>query len=122
MLKERVRAHCEAGESCSRIILLSVAEEYGISLSQDILSVCGGIQGGFGIGGMCSGLVAAVMALALLYDGEEVKQKRLLFLIRAQERFGYMDCCRLSALGEDCTAILVEIAEILQEIIENEDV
>ena len=122
MLKERVRAHCEAGESCSRIILLSVAEEYGISLSQDILSVCGGIQGGFGIGGMCSGLVAAVMALGLLYDEEEIKEKRILFLLKVQERFGYMDCCRLSVLGEDCTPLLMEIAEILQEIIENKDV
>ena len=118
MLKERVRAYCAAGENCSRIILQAVAEEYGISLSQDILAACGGIQGGFGLGGMCSGLVAAVMALGLLFDEEEIKWKRILLLIRMQERFGSLDCLRLSALEEDCSHVLEEIAEILQMVIE----
>ena len=36
MLKEKVRAHCGAGENCSRVILRAAAEEYGISLSEDI--------------------------------------------------------------------------------------
>ena len=118
MLKERIQAHCEAGENCSRIILQAAAEEYGFSLSEDILAACGGINGGFGINGMCSGLVAAVMVLGLLFDEEEVKIKRLLFLMKAQEIFGGLDCCRLSALGEDCSGLLEEIAEILQEVIE----
>lgn len=118
MLKERVRARCDAGENCSRIILQAAAEEYGISLSEDILAACGGINGGFGIGGMCSGLVAAVMVLGLLFDEEEIKIKRILFLIKVQERFGYLDCCRLSALEGDCSGVLEDIAEILQEVIE----
>ena len=119
MLKERIQAHCADGENCSRIILHAAAEEYGISLSEDILAACRGIQGGFGIHGMCSGLVAAVMVLGLLFDEEEIKWKRLLFLLKAQERFGGLDCCRLSALGrEDCSELLEKIAEILQEVIE----
>lgn len=118
MLKARIAAHCAAGENCSRIILLAAAEEYGFSLSEDILAACGGINGGFGINGMCSGLVAAVMVLGLLFDEEEIKQKRILFLIKAQVRFGGLDCCRLSALGDGCGTVLEEIAEILQEVIE----
>ena len=117
MLREKVRAYCDAGENCSRIILQAAAEEYGLSLSEDILSACSGISGGFGVGGMCSGLVAAVMALGLLFPEEEVKLRRILFLIQVQERFGYLDCCRLSALGEDCSNVLVEIAEILQGVV-----
>ncbi|WP_458408305.1 C-GCAxxG-C-C family (seleno)protein [Anaerotignum sp.] len=120
MLKEKVRAHCEAGENCSRIILQAVAEEYEISLSEDILMVCSGINGGFGIGGMCSGVVAAVMALGLLFEEEEMKGKRIQFLVRAQEKFGGLDCGRLSALGTDCTGVLIDIAEILQEVIEKD--
>ncbi len=118
MLKGRVRAYCEAGENCSRVILRAAAEEYGIFLSEDILAACSGIQGGFGINGMCSGLVAAVMALGLLFEDEEVKLRRILFLMKAQERFGGLDCCRLSVYGEDCCILLEEIAEILQEVIE----
>lgn len=118
MLKERVRACFEKGENCSRIILQAAAEEYGIDLSEDILGACGGLQGGFGIGGMCSALVAAVMVLGLLFEEEEVKGKRILFLICIQEHFGCMDCGRLSAEEEDCSNILLEIADILQDVIE----
>lgn len=118
MLKARIQVHCDAGENCSRIILQAAAEEFGLSLSEDILAACGGISGGFGINGMCSGLVAAVMVLGLLCDEEQLKMKRILFLLKAQERLGGLDCCRLSALGTDCSGLLEEIADILQEVIE----
>lgn len=118
MLKGRVKKYCQAGENCSRVILRSVAEEYDISLSEDILAACSGIQGGFGINGMCSGVVAAVMALGLLFSEEEVKLRRILFLLKVQERFAGLDCCTLSAYGEDCSILLEEIAALLQEVIE----
>lgn len=118
MLKERVRTYGTTEENCARIILRSAAEEYGISLSEDILFACGGISGGFGVGGMCSGIVAAVMVLGLLYDEEAVKEKRILFLFRLQERLAHLDCCRLSATELNCIVVLEKIAETLQEIIE----
>ena len=118
MLKTKVRNYCGLGENCSRVILQAAAEEYGFSLSKDILAACGGINGGFGIGGICSGLVAAVMVLGLLFDEEEVKWKRILFLMRVQERYGSLECGRLSALQTECNEILEGIADILQEVIE----
>ena len=118
MLKERVQARRDTGENCSRIILLAAAEEYGLSLSADILSACSGIQGGFGIGGICSGLVAAVMVLGLLFEEETAKTKRLQFLMQIQERDGFLDCGRLSLQKADCNVLLSEIADILQNIIE----
>lgn len=118
MLKERIRRLAAAGGNCSQILLQAAAEEYGLSLPQELLAACGGIQGGFGINGICSGLVGAVMALGLLCGEEEVRQKRILFLLRAQERFGGLDCCRLSAEGTDCIALLEEIAALLQEVLE----
>ncbi|MBQ2879561.1 MAG: C-GCAxxG-C-C family protein [Anaerotignum sp.] len=117
MLKERVRAYCDTEENCSRIFLLAAAEEYGFSLSENILSACSGIRGGCGIGSICSALVAAVMVLGLLC-GDRVQEKRLLLLWKVQERFGCLDCGRLSALGDDCGLVLEEIADILQEVIE----
>lgn len=116
MLKERICKYCEKGANCSQVILLAAAEEYGFSLPQEVLDVCSGISGGFGIQGMCSGIVAAVMVLGLLFTEEEVKEKRILFLIRMQERLGALDCGRLSAKREECVGLLEEIAEILEEI------
>lgn len=118
MLKARIYALCDSGENCSQIILRAAAEEYGFSLPKELLAACSGIHGGFGINGMCSALVAAVMVLGLLFDEEEIGQKRILFLLQAQERFGGLDCCRLSALGADCRGVLEEIADILQKVIE----
>lgn len=62
--------------------------------------------------------VAGVMALGLLCEEEELKLKRILFLLRVQNRFGSLDCCTLSALGADCSGVLEEIGGILQEVIE----
>ena len=116
MLKERIRTYCQTGENCSRIILQAAAEEYDISLSQDILTSCNGISGGFGIGSLCSGLIAAVMVLGLLFDEETVKEKRILFFFLVQEKLGALDCMRLSS--DDCSEILEMIGEVLQEVIE----
>ena len=119
MLKERICRHCEAEANCSQVILLAADEEYGLSLPKEVLDACRGISGGFGIQGMCSGLVAAVMVLGLVFEEEEVKEKRILFLIKVQERFGALDCYRLAMHREDCRGLLEEIAEVLQEVIEN---
>ena len=116
MLKERIRTYCQTGENCSRIILHAAAEEYDISLSQDMLTSCSGISGGFGIGSLCSGLIAAVMVLGLLFDEETVKEKRILFFFLVQEKSGVLDCMRLSS--DDCTELLEMIGEVLQEVIE----
>ena len=107
MLKERIRTDCGNGDNCSQVILRAVAEEYGISLSEELFCACRGIHGGFGINGMCSGIVAGVMALGLLCE-EELKLKRILFLLRVQNRFGSLDC----------SGVLEEIGGILQEVIE----
>ena len=74
MLKERIRTDCGNGDNCSQVILRAVAEEYGISLSEELFCACRGIHGGFGINGMCSGIVAGVMALGLLCEEEELKR------------------------------------------------
>lgn len=122
MLKAHIRKICMDGEGCSRILLRAAAEEYGFSLPPELLDACSGINGGFGIDGLCSGLVAGVMVLGLLFEEDEVKGRRILFLLRAQERFGALDCCCLSAAFQgDCCGLLEEIAEILQEIIEGEE-
>ncbi len=49
MLKERIRTDCGNGDNCSQVILRAVAEEYGISLSEELFCACRGIHGGFGM-------------------------------------------------------------------------
>ncbi|WP_352400413.1 C-GCAxxG-C-C family (seleno)protein [Anaerotignum sp.] len=117
-MKERAMALCAEGENCSRAVLRAAAEQYGFPLSQEILDSCNAISAGFGIGGMCSSLVAAVMVLGILFPTEEAKQKSLILFCRVRARWHCIDCCRLSANRMNCDDLIGEISEILEEIID----
>ncbi len=110
-------ALCCEGENCSRAILRAAAEQYGFPLSEELLDSCNAISAGFGVGGMCSALIAAVMVLGILFPTEEAKQKSLILFCQVQERWNCMDCCRLSANKENCNDLIGEISAILEEII-----
>ena len=116
-MKERAMALCCEGENCSRAILRAAAEQYGFPLSQELIDSCNAISAGFGVGGMCSALVAAVMVLGILFPTDEAKQKSLILFYRVQERWNCIDCCRLSANKEDCNDLIGEISAMLEEII-----
>lgn len=116
-MTERAMLFCSQGENCSRAILRAAAEEYGFPLSEELLNSCNAISAGFGVGGMCSALVAAVMVLGILFPTEEAKQKSLLLFCKMQERWHCIDCCRLSANRENCNDLIGEISEILEEVI-----
>lgn len=110
-------ALCAEGENCSRAILRAASEEYGFPLSEELLKSCNAISAGFGVGGICSALVAAVMVLGILYPMEVAKQKSLILLCRAQGEWNCIDCCRLSAKRENCNDLIGEISGMLEEII-----
>lgn len=118
MLKDRILAQGSSENNCAQAILRAVAVEYAIPLSEELLEACRGLHGGFGINGMCSGIVAGIMALGLLCEEEALKQKRILFLLAVQEKFGGLDCCTLSSAATDCNAVLAELAAILETVIE----
>lgn len=110
-------ALCAEGENCSRAVLRAASEQFGFPLSQELLDGCNAISAGFGVGGMCSALVAAVMVLGIMFPTDEAKQKSLILFCRVQERWNCIDCCRLSANREDCNDLIGEISAILEEII-----
>lgn len=110
-------ALCAEGENCSRAILRGAAEKYDFPLSEELLDSCNAISAGFGVGGMCSALVAAVMVLGILFPTDEAKQKSLLLFCRVQERWNCIDCTRLSANRENCNDLIGEISGILEEVI-----
>lgn len=116
-MKERAMALCAEGENCSRAILRAASEKYEFPLSQEMLDSCNAITAGFGVGGMCSALVAATMVLGVLFPVDEAKQKSLLLFFRVQEQWNCIDCCRLSADRENCNSLIGEISAILEEII-----
>lgn len=121
-MKEKTMTYCRAGENCSLGLLRAAADKYGFPLSQEMIDSCGALCSGFGIGGICSALVGAIMVLGILFEPEEAKKRRLFFLLAFQERFGAMDCPTLSAGKLDCTELMGEIGALLEETIAGGDV
>lgn len=119
-MKEKTMVYCREGENCSLALLRAAADVYGFSLSKEMIDSCGALCSGFGIGGICSALVAAIMVLGILFEPEEAKKRRLFFLLAARERFGAMDCQTLSAGKLDCTDLMGDIAALLEENIQTE--
>ena len=120
-MKEKTMAYCRAGENCSLALLRAASDQYGFPLSKEMVDSCGAVCSGFGIGGICSALVAAIMVLGVLFQPEEAKKQRLFFLLAFRETFGAMDCPSLSAGKLDCTELMGDIAALLEEVIERED-
>lgn len=121
-MKEKTMAYCRAGENCSLGLLRAASDQYGFLLSQEMIDSCGAVCSGFGIGGICSALIGAIMVLGILFEPEEAKKRRLFFLLAFREKFDAMDCPSLSAGKLDCTELMGEIAALLEETIDGEDV
>lgn len=120
-MKEKTMAYCRAGENCSLALLRAASDQYGFPLSKELIDSCGAVCSGFGIGSICSALVAAIMILGILFEPEEAKKQRLFFLLAFREKFGAMDCPTLSAGKLDCIDLMGDIGALLEETIAKTD-
>lgn len=116
-MKEKVILYYRQGFNCSRCILMAAAETYGFSLPEETLDSCGAVNNGFGIGGICSALVGAVLVFGILFPDERAKFLRLQLFLRFHEKYESLNCCILSACQEDCEGILGDVAELTEELI-----
>lgn len=117
-MKEKAIFYCQSGENCSLALLKAASDTYHFPLSPEMISSCGAVTAGFGIGGICATLVAAIQILGILFPAEEAKRRRLFFLLEFREKFSALDCPTLSAGKENCTELIGEIAALLQSHIE----
>jgi hypothetical protein len=116
MLGEKALSYYRQGYSCSACILRAGGKLYKLKIPPEIYDMCQGVNNGFGIGEMCSVIVAAVLLLGLIYKDEKlIKQKRLLFLSGMQEKFGSLNCGKLK---KNCSETIREAGNLLEKIIE----
>lgn len=108
------------GCNCSLCILKAAAQYYKIPLLTQVEGMCGGITAGFGIGGICSALVAGIMVFGWFFDEETVKRLRLRLISEFSRRHGAIDCGGLQCLNTDCALLLPSTAALIQSIIDDE--
>ncbi len=123
MLKEKAIYYKRKGYNCSQCILKASEDTYGIKLSEQVLKACSAVNNGFGIGNVCSVLIAGVMVFGLLFDSETAKQMRLNLFMKFHEKHSF-DCMALRREFKtgNCEEIIKEIADIVETLIkENKD-
>ena len=119
-MKEKAVRYYQEGFNCAQCILKAAAEQYGIKLPKESLNCCRGVNNGFGIGGICSALVGAVMVFGLLFNEERARLMRLQLFLKFHEKHESLNCCSLSACNTDCYALVEDIATLTEGIINEE--
>jgi len=122
-VKEKALLYYKQGYNCSQCILKAVEAVYGIPVSRQCMNACGGVCTGFGVGGMCSVLIAGVMAFGMLFDEAAVKRMRIKLMTMFHEKHKNMDCSVLKAQrqsGMHCETIVSDVAEMVERIIAEE--
>lgn len=119
-MKEKTLSYYRQGYNCSQCILKAAEQIYRIPISKSSMDMCSGVTGGFGIGGMCSVLIAGIMVFGLLFDKDTVKSMRVRLLDEFNEKYGDLNCCCLRKhrkAGHMCEEIVGDIAQMVEKII-----
>lgn len=119
-MKEKAIQYYRQGYNCAQCILKAAEYRFHIPFSKQSLNACEGISSGFGIGGICSVLIAGVMIFGILFDETTVKELRLLLLDEFQKKFGSLNCgaiARPKEDGDNCFRVVGEGAEIIEGLI-----
>ncbi len=111
------------GYNCSQCILKAAEAYYKISIPKNSLEMCNGVNTGFGIGGMCSVLIAGIMVFGLFFDDTTTKKLRMKLLSSFTDKHRSMDCCDLKKERKEgymCEKLVGEIAEMVCKLIDEE--
>jgi C_GCAxxG_C_C family probable redox protein len=120
-MKQLALKYYRNGYGCSQCIIKAADVKYNLSLSKSAYNMTGAMNTGFGIGGMCTVIIASVMVLGLLFDEKTVKSLRLVFLDEFYQKYKTIDCHKLrqGRTGmKKCEEIISDAMEILEKLID----
>lgn len=112
------------GYGCSACIIKAAEHKYGIKLDSKAYKMLASINTGFGVGEMCSVVIACVMVLGLIYGEQDYKKPRLVFLNEFQQQFGSTNCTYLLRYRKEdtmCQNLVESAAKLLDKVISTRD-
>ena len=122
-MKERAVMYYRQGHNCSQCILKAAEYTYKIPIPKQCYEMCKGVNTGFGLGGMCSVLIAGVMVFGLFFDEATVKRLRLRLFSDFRDLHPALNCADLvkeRKNGAKCEQIVRQIAGLVKQIIDEE--
>ncbi len=122
MMKDKAMSYYRQGYNCSQCILKAYESEYRTVLNKQCFAMCQAVNTGFGIGSICSVLVAGIMLFGMLFNEATAKRLRIKLLDEFGSRYGNMNCGALRNNRKNCGCdeLVGEIAGITQALIEEE--
>ncbi|SNS04611.1 C_GCAxxG_C_C family probable redox protein [Anaerovirgula multivorans] len=133
MLKEKVEKYYNSGYdlNCAESILYAANEAYDLHLTKDTLKTMAGFGGGMAIEETCGAVTGAIAALSIMFvedrahEGEKIKNLVVKLFDRVEKRLGTNNCKLLKEKyrhneEEKCKSIVLAVAQVLGEIIEDE--
>ena len=124
-MKTKALHYYNQGYNCSQCVLKALEDKYKVNIPKQSYAMCSAVSNGFGVGGMCSVLIAGIMAFGVLFDEQTAKRLRIKLLSRFQETHKSNSCESLKMerrSGRKCEVLVADIAELIDEIIEEEEV
>ena len=120
-MKEQAVWFLKNGYNCSQCILKAAEKVFGISCSKACIDMCSAVNTGFGIGGICSVLVAGIMVFGVMFDAPTAKRLRIR-LLSEHGKACPTDCGKLRNLGSKsgCEEVVGNAAGLIEEIIRSE--
>jgi len=120
MLKKRALYFYRNGFNCSQCILKACEDLYKIAVSEQSIKMCSAVNKGFGIGGMCSVIIAGIMVFGLMFDENTAKSMRIKFISDIQREHKSINCSNLikeRKNGLRCEELICQIADLIENII-----
>ena len=93
---------------------MAFRDKYGY-VTEEVICAANAINNGFGIGGICSALVAGIMILGLLFEGEEAYSERMRLMASFQCKFCSINCMSLAKEREECIDLMDFVCDYLEE-------
>ena len=120
-MREEALGYYRKDIGCSQSVLMAFEKKYA-ELPWQLKNACGAMNAGFGIGGMCSVVIAGIMIFGILYDENTAKRLRMKLLDQMADNGLSLLCPLLRKhYGENgCDMLVGEIAGLIDGILDEE--
>ncbi len=119
-MRELALKYYRQGYNCSQCILMAAQQTYKLSVPKPCFNMCSGVNMGFGIGNMCSVVIAGVMVFGLMFDTGVTKKLRLKLMTQFKEKYGNFNCSVLIKEHNQCADLIQGIADMIDKLIKEE--
>lgn len=117
VMKELAIRYCKEGYGCGGCIIKAADTKYSLNMNGELIKAMSAASGGFGYGGLCAAVAAAVLLFGFMFDEDTSKRLRTEFMQKFKQRYRTFNCCSMT---ENCESIISYAADLADCLISRE--